>query len=90
MRLFLLLGRAFVIVLGLSVVFFLAGVSYFLTAPPNRLLMPFVSPLEGYYLGRGSWEGVETAFQGWERPGPPNWILLNMDGRIVFDRRSGF
>ena len=68
-RLFLLLGRAFVIVLGLSVVFFLVGVSYLLTAPPNRLIMPSVNYLEGYYLGHGSWEGVETVFQGMQQPG---------------------
>jgi signal transduction histidine kinase len=88
-RLFLLLGRAFVIVLGLSVVFFLVGVSYFLTAPPNRLIMPSVSYLEGYYLGHGSWEGVETVFQGMEQLGPPNWILLDLDGRILIDHRPG-
>src|SRR6266487_3176824 len=74
-RLLLLLLRAFVIVLFLSFLFFIIVAGYFLTSSPipfhGQVLESSPSPfhaqlansLEGYYLGHGSWEGVEVVFE---------------------------
>ena len=62
-RLFLLLIRAFVIVLFLSLIFFVGVTGYFLTySSSNPMSFPFVAALEGYYLANENWNGVEKIF----------------------------
>ena len=80
-RLLLLLARAFVIVLFLSVFFVLAIVVYFLTSSTSRL--PFVGALQGYYLGHGSWEGVEVVFHSEAELNSINALLLDKDQRVT-------
>ncbi len=100
-RLLLLLLRAFVIVLFLSFLFFIIVAGYFLTSSPNpfhgQVLVssspsPFhaqlANALEGYYLGHGSWEGVEVVFESSRLLKSLNTILLDQDQRIILDRRS--
>lgn len=88
-RLFLLLGRAFVIVLLLSVFSLLVSVSYFLTFSSNSLSTPFVGSLEGYYLGHGSWDGVNVVFNSNNELNSLNTILLDNEHRVQLDRRHG-
>ncbi len=87
-RLLLLLVRAFVIVLFLSLFFFLAVVSYVLTSSSAPFPMPFTGALEGYYRGRGSWDGVETVFQSNHQLQLLNSILLDENQHIILDRDS--
>ena len=61
-RLLFLLLRAFVIVLFLSFLFFTFIIGYFLTSSSTPVPFPFVSTLEGYYLAKGNWDGVEAVF----------------------------
>lgn len=82
-RLLLLLARAFVIVLFLSVFFVLAIVVYFLTSPTSRL--PFVGALQGYYIGHGSWDGVEVVFESDAELNSLNALLLDKDQRVLVD-----
>ena len=88
-RLFLLLGRAFVIVLLLSVLSVLAILSYFLTSSSSPISTPFVIALEGYYLGHGSWDGVDVVFNSNNELNSLNTILLDNEHRIQLDRRPG-
>lgn len=83
-RLLLLLARAFVIVLFLSVVFVLAIVVYFLTSPTSRL--PFVGALQGYYIGHGNWDGVEVVFKSDHELNSLNAVLLDKDQHILVDQ----
>jgi two-component system OmpR family sensor kinase/two-component system sensor histidine kinase BaeS len=85
-RLLLLLGRAFVIVLLLSVFFFLLSVGYFLTSS-TPLSTPFVHSLEAYYLGHGNWSGVDDVFQASGELSSLNTVLLDKDERILLDRQ---
>ena len=93
-RLLFLLLRAFVIVLFLSFLFFTLIIGYFLTSSSTPVPFPFVSTLEGYYLARGSWDGVETVFDSMNdmdsRTGldSRNALLLDREHRIILDRRS--
>ena len=95
-RLLFLLLRAFVIVLFLSFLFFTLIIGYFLTSSSTPVPFPFVSTLEGYYLARGSWDGVETVFDSMNdmdsRSGfdSRNALLLDGEHRIILDRRSEF
>jgi two-component system sensor histidine kinase BaeS len=82
-RLLLLLARAFVIVLFLSVFFFLAIVFYFLTTSTSRL--PFVGALQGYYIGHGSWDGVEVVFKSDDELNSLNAVLLDKDQHVLVD-----
>ncbi len=86
-RLFLLLGRAFVSVLLLSLFLFLFITAYVFTSYPQtaRLRFPVIGKLEGYYLGHGSWDGVETVFQGNDAIPPEYTVLLDKDDRIILD-----
>lgn len=80
-RLLLLLARAFVIVLFLSLFFVLALVVYFLTSSVARL--PFVGALQGYYIGHGSWEGVKVVFETDAELNSINGLLLDEDGHVL-------
>ena len=66
-RLFVLLLRAFTTVVLLTLVFIFMVTAFFLSFssaynPFDRL--PLVTRLETYYLVRGSWDDVESVFQG--------------------------
>jgi len=86
-RLFLLLGRAFVIVLLLSLFFFLSIFSYFLSQPSSNAPIPFVEVLKGYYLGHGNWEGVAPVFETNPELKSLSTLLLDKDQRVVLDHR---
>jgi signal transduction histidine kinase len=85
-RLLTLLVRAFALVLFLSLFFFLAVFSYFLSSPSSNIPTPF-SALQGYYIGHGSWEGVASAFEANEALKSLNTILLDKEQRIILDHR---
>ncbi len=87
-RLFFTLTKAFLFVLSLSVLFFVGVVSYMVTAPSSPLSKSFPELLKGYYLGNGSWEGVEGILLGDEELNRFPIILLDEDNRVVLDRRS--
>lgn len=87
-RLFLLLLRAFVIVLLLSLIFFIGVTGYFLTySSSNPMPFPFVATLEGYYLANENWNGVEKIFDSDKGLAANNLILLDKDQRIILDRQ---
>ena len=86
-RLLVLLSRAFVIVLVLSLLFFTFIVGYFLTSSPVPGPFSIVNALEGYYLAKGSWDGVESVFASSENLNSMSTILLDNDQRILLDRR---
>ncbi len=86
-RLLMLLIRAFVIVLTLSFLFFLAITGYFLAySSSTPIPLPFANLLEGYYAGHGSWNGVDEIFTQIKTDALQP-ILLDADQRIVLDRR---
>ncbi len=86
-RLLLLLLRAFVIVLLLSFLFFIFVAGYFLTSSPNPFHAQIANSLEGYYLGHGSWDGVEEVFHSTRALDSLNTILLDKDQHVILDRR---
>lgn len=86
-RLLFLLLRAFVIVLFLSFLFFTLIIGYFLTSSSTPVPFPFVSTLEGYYLARGNWEGVELVFDSMRGLDSIRTLLLDHNQRVVLDRR---
>ncbi len=88
-RLFLLLLRAYIIVVLLTVVLLLVLFGLFVGSNQS-LLSPVVELYRIYYLGRGSWEGVETVLNS---PGISflqfeltETILLDEAGRVRVDR----
>jgi signal transduction histidine kinase len=85
-RLLLLLGRAFVLVLSLSLLFFLMVFSYILTSSSSGFPMPFSGVLEGYYIGHGGWDGVASAIDASEFKSLST-ILLDKEQRIIVDHR---
>jgi len=97
-RLLLLLLRAFGIVVFLTVLLVLivaAGVAARNTGADPFYRAPTAVILETYYLGHGSWQGVEAVLQ--ERTNNsiralrPDWqraILLDAQGRVVLDHGS--
>lgn len=87
-RLLFLLLRAFVIVLFLSFLFFTLIIGYFLTSSSTPVPFPFVSTLEGYYLAKGSWEGVETVFESVNGLDSRNALLVDSQQRVILDRRT--
>lgn len=87
-RLLFLLLRAFVIVLFLSFLFFTFIIGYFLTSSSTPIHFPLVSALEGYYLAKENWDGVETVFDSANDLDIQNAVLLDQDQRIVLDRRT--
>jgi signal transduction histidine kinase len=86
-RLLILLLRAFVIVLLLSFLFFTFIIAYFLTSSSTPVPFPFVSTLEGYYLAKGDWEGVESIFTSNRQLESMSILLLDDEYRVVLDRR---
>lgn len=89
-RLLTLLLRVFLSVILLLLVFFLIGTAYMLTYQPNiaKLRFPFVSTLEGYYIGHGSWDGVESVLITDTFIPVEDSLLLDKDQRIVLDHGS--
>ncbi len=97
-RLLMLLLRAFGIVVFLTVLMVLivaAGVVARNTGDNPLYRAPSATILETYYLGRGSWQGVETVLE--ERTNTsiralrPDWqrtILLDANGKVVLDHGS--
>ena len=86
-RLLFLLLRAFVIVLFFSFLFFTIVIGYFLTSSSTPVRFPFVSTLEGYYLARGNWDGVEVIFESTDELDSMSTLLLDSDQRVILDRR---
>ncbi|HCR71430.1 MAG TPA: hypothetical protein DIW23_08315 [Anaerolineae bacterium] len=86
-RLFILLARAFVIVLFLSFVFFIAVTGYYLTFSSTPIPFPFANTLEGYYLANGNWDDVEKVFDSLDGLDSANPILLDKEYRVILDRR---
>lgn len=87
-RLLFLLLRAFVLVLFLSFLFFTFIIGFFLTSAQTPLPFPFVSTLEGYYLARQNWDGVEAVFDSMGDFGSIDTLLLDEEHRIILDRRT--
>ena len=87
-RLLSLLVRAFVLVLFLSLIFFLMVFSYFLTQPSSNSPSPFSGVLQGYYIGHGSWDGVASAFEANPELQSLSTILLDEKQRIILDHRA--
>lgn len=88
-RLFLLLLRAFIAVVLLTLAIVFAVTTYFLSAPsrfnrPERI--PLVSRLETFYLARGSWDGVQIIVPIGEGRDWENAILIDPNGNILVDR----
>lgn len=87
-RLFLLLLRAFIAVVLLTLAIVFGLTTYFLSAPsrfnrPDR--MPIVSRLQTYYVARGSWQGVEAIIPLGDRHDWENATLVGPDGKIIID-----
>ena len=87
-RLLSLLVRAFMLVLFLSLIFFLIVFSYFLTQPSSNSPSPFSGVLQGYYIGHGSWDGVASAFEANPELQSLSTILLDEKQRIILDHRA--
>ena len=87
LRLLSLLGRAFLGVLLLLLILFPIITAYVLTnfSETASLRFPLIGYLEGYYEGRGSWDGVESAFQLFDAFPPEYTLLLDKDDRIILD-----
>jgi signal transduction histidine kinase len=91
-RLFLLLLRAFAIVIAFLVLFSLLATGLVLANPsqdnPLRQL-PIVSRLESYYIGHGSWDGVTVVFGNSLDIEASQWeasLLLDTQGHIIVAR----
>ncbi len=85
-RLLSLLVRAFIFVLLLSLFFFLAVMSYFLTSKTSPISIPFTGAIEGYYIGHGSWDGVAVVIDSVDELESANILLLDDENRIMLDR----
>jgi signal transduction histidine kinase len=96
-RLFRLLIQAFGIVVSLTVVLLiglllaLAGV---ITNPTSGFRLPITRELEAYYLGHGSWDGVDqlVSHSGQPPNEPADWrdvVLLDTNSRVVLDTAGG-
>src|SRR5204863_6189398 len=86
-RLLFLLLRAFVIVLLLSFLFFIFVIGYVFTSSSVPGPFSIVNVLEGYYLAKGSWDGVESVFASSGDLTSMSSVLLDNDQRILLDRR---
>ncbi len=88
-RLLFLLSRAFVFALLLSLALFFAVLSYAILSPRTGQ-QERVSPtdlLVGYYLGHGSWDGVENIIALDNELSTAPLLLLDENNRIILDRR---
>jgi two-component system OmpR family sensor kinase/two-component system sensor histidine kinase BaeS len=94
-RLFLILAQAFGLVVVLVSVFILGFTGIVYNSGLEGMANSFVlrQPLQSYYLGEGSWQGIERLFANL----PPelksdndrmwnNALLLDQAGRVVIDR----
>jgi len=88
LRLLLLLGRAFLGALFILVFFLPIITALVLTnfSESASLRFPLIGNLEGYYEGRGNWDGIETTFQYFDSFPPQYTLLLDENNRIVLDR----
>ena len=87
-RLFLLLLRAFIAVVLLTLAIVFGVTTYFLSAPsrfnrPER--MPIVSRLQTFYVARGSWQGVEAIIPYGDSHDWENATLVGTDGHVLID-----
>jgi two-component system OmpR family sensor kinase/two-component system sensor histidine kinase BaeS len=97
-RIFTLLMRAFATVVLLTVVFILTLMGGFMaygSTSDALFRLPIISMLESYYLGHGSWEGVDHAFLILEDDPRPDFIvrwgetiLLDNHNRILAEYGS--
>jgi signal transduction histidine kinase len=87
-RLLTLLVGAFIFVILLTLIFFLFVVSYFLTSQTSPISMPFIGSFQGYYIGHGNWDGIETAFDSVadDQLNSLPTLLLDENQHIVLDR----
>lgn len=85
-RLLFLLLRAFIIVLFLSLLIFTFIIGFFLTSSSTPVPFPFVSTLEGYYLAKGNWDGIESVFESMDQLDTMSTLLLDDEHRILLDR----
>jgi len=87
LRLLSLLGRALHWRPASLAVFISLHPAYVLTyySPTAYLRFPLIGHLEGYYLGHGSWDGVEAVFQSHHEFPPEYTVLLDEDNRVVLD-----
>ena len=85
--LLLLLGRAFIVALLLSLASLIVVVVYAIVSPdvPTRETSPAL--LVGYYLGHGSWDGVEEVVVLDNELNKAPFLLLDENNRIILDRR---
>ena len=86
-RLLFLLLRAFMLVVFLSFLFFTFIIGYFLTSSSTPVPFPFISTLEGYYLAKGNWDGIESAFDSMDGLDSMSTLLLDKEHRVILDRR---
>jgi signal transduction histidine kinase len=88
-RLLFLLVRAFGIVVFLSFLFFTIAIGYFLTSSSSPALSDAVNTLEAYYLGKGSWEGVDEVLVSSNRfESRNNALLVDNNYHLILDRRE--
>jgi len=85
-RLLSLLVRAFLFVLFSSLLFFLFAVIYFLASQNSPVSPPFINTLQGYYIGHGSWDGIDTVYDSINELNSFKAILLDEDQRVILDR----
>ena len=88
-RLLFLLSRAFVFALLLSLAFFFAVLSYAILSPRTgqQEMQSPTDLLVGYYLGHGSWDGVENIIALDNELSTAPLLLLDENNRIILDRR---
>jgi signal transduction histidine kinase len=88
-RLFLLLLRAFAVVVVLFLLLMLGTTAWVLSYPSREnplYRLPIVARLETYYIARGSWDGVDAAFDNSLNIESNQWraaILLDANNHIV-------
>jgi signal transduction histidine kinase len=86
-RLLFLLTRAFVLALLLSLAFFLLVLSYAIVSPRMNQRQSPADLLLGYYLGHGSWDGVENIIALDNDLNTAPFLLLDENNRIILDQR---
>lgn len=86
-RLLTLLVRIFLVVTLFALLVFFGFTAYVLTYQPDwtQIRFPFISLLEGYYTGHGSWDGVANVVREEDIPPLKYSYLLDEEQRIVLD-----
>jgi two-component system, OmpR family, sensor histidine kinase BaeS len=92
-RLILILLRAFLIVVGITIIGIIGTTVYELSSNTGQnpfYKSPNATILEAYYLGHGSWEGIDSLIRAGDSPDSRllrlEWeqaILLDKDGNVV-------